>query len=472
LLLATASVARDLTAALPDDLDYKVWMTRRNHNDEDCSEVDVVIQAQMHESATSSTEGLFNRPVYREHAVPPERKLRAGASPRELGYCDEDCRCYTIIMCQLGGYCADTCHPCECRIRRRMEDLPEFLSEGQDVESSLAVVEVAGEGAGKVSTGKERSILELISAGTDNGDGCPKYNNETEYTQAEIEKIMTCSTRKAIITMARTFLDRDGNNCLGDPDLLEVHVEIFSVPMNHPIAVDPVDLGNAEDYVILTKSGISNVPDSVITGDIAVSPIAATAMTGFSLAMDSSGQHWKSSQLAGGKAFAADNAPTSKLLTKAVIDMEAAYTDAMSRPFNEKRINLEGGVIGGGFLGSSEATPLTTGVYTFTTDVVNIASDIYFSGTADDVFIIQLTGILKQAAGTTVHLSNGALAENIFWQVAGHVVVGTGAHMEGILLAKTHVVFETGSSLTGRVLAQTACVLQKATITDPPSRYS
>ena len=40
-----------------------------------------------------------------------------------------------------------------------------------------------------------------------------------------------------------------------------------------------VELLSAEDYVILAKSGISTVPDSVITGDIAVSPIAAEAMT-------------------------------------------------------------------------------------------------------------------------------------------------------------------------------------------------
>jgi hypothetical protein len=64
-------------------------------------------------------------------------------------------------------------------------------------------------------------------------------------------------------------------------------------------------------------------------------------------------------------------------------------------------------------------------------------------------------------------LTNGALAKNIFWQVAGYVNVGEGAHMEGILLVKTAVTFVTGSSLNGRVLAQTACVLQMATITQP-----
>jgi hypothetical protein len=57
------------------------------------------------------------------------------------------------------------------------------------------------------------------------------------------------------------------------------------------------------------------------------------------------------------------------------------------------------------------------------------------------------------------------LAKNIFWQVAGAIMVKAGAHMEGILLGQTTVTFITGSSLNGRILAQTACVLQMATIT-------
>src|SRR5665647_2180802 len=49
----------------------------------------------------------------------------------------------------------------------------------------------------------------------------------------------------------------------------------------------PVSLGTAGQFAILAKSGISTVPTSDITGDIGVSPIAATAITGFSLIADS-----------------------------------------------------------------------------------------------------------------------------------------------------------------------------------------
>ena len=219
--------------------------------------------------------------------------------------------------------------------------------------------------------------------------------------------------------------------------------------------------------MILTKSGISTVPASAITGDIAVSPIADTAMTGFSFTADSSGEFSTSSQITG-KAFAATNlAPIPGHLTTAVSAMEAAYTDATGRPAAVgRRLNLGTGTLGGKFGGTT--APLTAGVYTFGTDVT-IGSDIYFDGGASDVFIIQITGNLSQVEGTNVKLVSGAKVENIFWQVAGHVEVAEAAHMQGILLVQTNVLFKTGSSLNGRILAQTACDLQMATITAPTS---
>jgi hypothetical protein len=224
-----------------------------------------------------------------------------------------------------------------------------------------------------------------------------------------------------------------------------------------------VDLGTAKNYAILTKAGISTVPTSVITGDIGVSPINAEAMTGFDLILDSEGKSSSSSQV-DGTAYASDYAASiPAILTTAVSDMESAYTDAAGRTNTDAaRINLGAGILGGAFGGSD--FPLTAGVYTFGSDVT-LTGNIHFAGSAIDIFIIQITGNLVQDANFDVILSNGALAENIFWQVAGNVAVGAGAHMEGILLVKTDVTFVTGSSLNGRVLAQTACNLEKATIT-------
>jgi hypothetical protein len=114
-----------------------------------------------------------------------------------------------------------------------------------------------------------------------------------------------------------------------------------------------VNIINAEKFVILAKSGITNVPQSFIKGDIAVSPIDSTAMTGFSFLLDESGTYSKSLQLEDNKAYAANyNAPIPEVLTVAVSDMEAAYTDAAGRVNTDAaRINIGGGILGGVFGG-------------------------------------------------------------------------------------------------------------------------
>jgi hypothetical protein len=232
--------------------------------------------------------------------------------------------------------------------------------------------------------------------------------------------------------------------------------------VNAATAADSVDLGTAGNYAILAKTGISTVPSSLVTGDIAVSPIAATAITGFGLVMDSSGQFSTSTQLVG-SAFAANyGSPTPTKLTTAVSNMETAYTDAASRAVTSaETTNVLGGQI-------NTATTLVPGVYSFDTNVaINAELTFDAEGNENAIFIVKMTGSLTQAASTNVILAGSALAENIFWQVAGSVEVGAGSVLKGIVLVKTQAVFKTGSSLDGRVLAQTACTLDQAVIAQP-----
>jgi hypothetical protein len=217
----------------------------------------------------------------------------------------------------------------------------------------------------------------------------------------------------------------------------------------------PVPLGTASNYAILAKAGITTVPTSVITGDIAVSPIAKTAMTGFSFYKDVN-DNTKSTQITGFAFAASDGGTVEEDLTTAISDMETAYTDAAGRTAaTGLKLNFEAGILAG--------VTLTPGIYTFGTPV-SIMGDIYFRGNANDVFIIQIASNLVQAAGKRVTLVGGVQARNIFWQVAGTVAMGAGSHMEGVILVKTAVTFITGSSINGRVLTQTACALQSATV--------
>jgi len=226
-----------------------------------------------------------------------------------------------------------------------------------------------------------------------------------------------------------------------------------------------VDLGTAGDFAILSKAGISTVPDSSITGDIGVSPIAATAITGFTLTMDSSTEFSRSTQVKGNhKAMAADyTSPTSTKLTTAVSDMETAYTDAAARSTTDATY-LNRGVLQTGEIGGATLAP---GVYTFDRDVTISNGAVTFSGTSTDIFIIQTSKSVKQAASTFVTLTGGALAKNIYWSVAEEFIMEDSAKMAGVLLVKTAVTMKTGSSLNGRILAQTAVVLQVATVKEP-----
>ncbi len=221
----------------------------------------------------------------------------------------------------------------------------------------------------------------------------------------------------------------------------------------------PVNLGTAGNYVILSKSGISTVPTSAITGDIGVSPISATAITGFSL-MHANASAFATSAQVVGKVYAANYAnPTPANLTTAVANMQTAYTDAAGRS-NPNFTELGAGQIGG--------LTLVSGLYKWGTSVL-ISSDVTLNGGANDVWIFQIAGNITQASGTKIHLAGGAMAKNIFWQVAGQVALGTTSHFEGIIMSKTLISLATGASINGRLLAQTAVTLQGNAVTTPAS---
>ena len=218
-----------------------------------------------------------------------------------------------------------------------------------------------------------------------------------------------------------------------------------------------VQLGTAGNFVILSETGISTVPNSALTGDIGTSPIAHTAITGFSETLDSSGTFSTSTQVVG-KIYAADYAaPTPTYMTGAIGDMGIAYGDASGRLLPD-HTELGSGEIGG--------LTLSPGLYKWGTGV-SISSDVILNGGPNDVWIFQIAGNISEAAATNVTLSGGALAKNIFWQTTGSVAIGATAHFEGVILSKTLVAMQTGASANGRLLAQTAVTLDQNAVTQP-----
>jgi hypothetical protein len=212
-----------------------------------------------------------------------------------------------------------------------------------------------------------------------------------------------------------------------------------------------VNLGLAGNFVVLSKSGITDVPSSAITGDIGSSPITGAAIgvtcaevTGAIYSVDA----------AGPMPCRLTNATR---LTTAVSNMEAAYTDAAGRS-NPDHLNLGAGNIGG--------LTLAAGLYKWTSAVI-IPTNVTLSGGANDVWIFQIAGTLDMSSAVRIILKGGAQAKNIFWQTAGAVTLGTTSHFEGVILGQTDINMQTGASIKGRLLAQTAVTLQMNAVTKP-----
>lgn len=218
------------------------------------------------------------------------------------------------------------------------------------------------------------------------------------------------------------------------------------------------------NYAILAKTLISTTTTAgtAVTGDIGISPAAATFVQGFSLTLDATGcfSTTTPASLVTGKVYAADyntgTCTTPALLTTAVADMMTAYTDAAGRApdFTE---------VGAGDIGGMTLPP---GTYKWGTGV-SILSDVTLNGGPNDVWIFQIAQGITQASATRVILTGGALPKNIFWQSFGVVDIGTTAHMEGVILAQTAITLRTGATANSRLLAQTAVTLDANTVTQP-----
>lgn len=225
----------------------------------------------------------------------------------------------------------------------------------------------------------------------------------------------------------------------------------FTTKTVESTAQAPVRLGQAGTFAIVSKAGITDVYASAITGDVGSSPITGAAI--LVTCTEVTGTIY-SVNAAGPLPCTVTNAT---LLTTAVGDMEAAYLDAAGRT-SPDFTELGAGEIGG--------LTLAPGLYKWGTDVL-ISTDVTLSGGPNDIWIFQIAGTMVQANAMRVTLTGGALAKNIFWQAAGAVAIGTTAHFEGILLAKTMIAVNTGASVDGRLLAQTEVTLQQNAVKQP-----
>lgn len=215
----------------------------------------------------------------------------------------------------------------------------------------------------------------------------------------------------------------------------------------------PVDLRSAGNFVILSKSGITNVPTSVIVGNIGTSPITGAAITGLGCVEVT------------GLIYTVDAAgPACRvtypvLLTAAISDMETAYTDAAGRILpNFTELGA----------GNIDGMSLSPGLYKWGSPVlIPTGVTLDAKGDPNAVWIFQIAQTFTVGNGAIVTLKGGAKAKNIFWQVAGQTTLGTTADFKGIILCATAIAMQTGATLDGRALAQTAVTLQMNDVIQP-----
>jgi hypothetical protein len=227
--------------------------------------------------------------------------------------------------------------------------------------------------------------------------------------------------------------------------------EEFELEEEYTPLISAVNLGEAEKFAILSKSGITNVPPSLITGDVGTSPITGAALL---LTCPEVVGNIYTVDAAGPLPCRETDAPG---LTVAVLNMQAAYVDAAGRA-NPNTLNLGSGIIGG--------LTFSPGLHKWTSTLL-IPTDIYLDGGADDVWIFQVAGTFTMSNGIRINLMGDAQAKNIFWQVSGAVTLGTTSHFEGTLLGATSIAVQTKATVNGRLLAQTAVTLQMNTICSP-----
>jgi hypothetical protein len=208
------------------------------------------------------------------------------------------------------------------------------------------------------------------------------------------------------------------------------------------VSATPLLSPDLASFSVLGASTVTNVPTSVIGGNVGVwSSGGANAITGF---LSSPGVAVADPQV-GGLVHAG---------TATAMQAQADLTTA--------RNNLSSLGLGTTLsLADMVGLTLAPGVYTVTAGTTNLSGLLRLDGggNANALWVFQMASTLITSSNSVVDVFNTGAGAGVYWNVASSATLGTNSTFMGNVLALASVSMNTGATdLCGRVLADTGAV--------------